>query len=200
MASGVSWLCGRCPTLLPFQSECIPLARCFFQDSFSFPIPIFPRQVSLVFSVTEQEQSRLTSFFLNYCFAPQIQRKWDQWKRLSVSLCLCLFLFIYSESLSFMFNSLQPMVYPWNYPGQGVFPTQGSNPGLPHCRWILSQLSHQGSPRILEWGAYPCSSGSSRPRSQTGVSCIAGGFFTDWAIREAPLIGQGHIKFKGNGL
>ena len=28
---------------------------------------------------------------------------------------------------------------------QRVFPTQGSNPGLPHCRWILYQLSHQGS-------------------------------------------------------
>jgi len=29
---------------------------------------------------------------------------------------------------------------------QRIFPTQGSNPGLPHCRWILYQLSHQGSP------------------------------------------------------
>ena len=29
---------------------------------------------------------------------------------------------------------------------QGIFPIQGSNPGLPHCRWILYQLSHQGSP------------------------------------------------------
>ena len=28
---------------------------------------------------------------------------------------------------------------------QGIFPTQGSNTGLPHCRWILYQLSHQGS-------------------------------------------------------
>ena len=28
---------------------------------------------------------------------------------------------------------------------QGIFPTQGSNPGLPHCRWILYHLSHQGS-------------------------------------------------------
>ena len=37
---------------------------------------------------------------------------------------------------------------------QGIFPTQGSNPGLPHCRWILYHLSHQGSPRILEWVAY----------------------------------------------
>ena len=29
---------------------------------------------------------------------------------------------------------------------QGIFPTQGLNPGLPHCRWILYQLSHKGSP------------------------------------------------------
>ena len=37
---------------------------------------------------------------------------------------------------------------------QGIFPTEGGNTGLPHCRWILYQLSHQGSPRILEWVAY----------------------------------------------
>ena len=28
---------------------------------------------------------------------------------------------------------------------QGIFPTQELNPGFPHCRWILNQLSHQGS-------------------------------------------------------
>ena len=55
---------------------------------------------------------------------------------------------------------------PWNSPGQntgvsshsllqGIFPTQRSNPGLPHCRQILYQLGHKGSPRILEWVAYP---------------------------------------------
>ena len=71
---------------------------------------------------------------------------------------------------------------PWNSPGQntgvgslsllqGIFPTQGSNPGLPRCRWILYQLSHKGSPRILEWVAYPFSSGSSWPRNWTRVSC-----------------------------
>ena len=38
---------------------------------------------------------------------------------------------------------------------QGIFPTQGSNPGLLHCRQILYQLSHEGSPRVLEWVAYP---------------------------------------------
>ena len=95
-----------------------------------------------------------------------------------------------------MSNSLWPhgLYSPWNSPGQntgegslsllqGIFPSQGSNPGLLHCRQILYQLSHKGSPRILEWVAYPSSSGSSWPRNWTGVSCIAGGFFTNWAIR-----------------
>ena len=62
-----------------------------------------------------------------------------------------------------MSDSLQPygLYSPWNSPGQNigvgslsilqiVFPIQGSHPGLPHCRCILYQLSHQGSPRILD--------------------------------------------------
>ena len=61
------------------------------------------------------------------------------------------------------------------------FPTQGLKPGLPHCRWILYQLSHQGSPWILEWIAYPFS----RESSQSRVSCLAGRLFTSWATREA---------------
>ena len=55
---------------------------------------------------------------------------------------------------------------PWNSPDQntevgshsllqGIFPTQGSNSGLPHCRWILYQLSHQGSPRIWSGKVIP---------------------------------------------
>ena len=36
---------------------------------------------------------------------------------------------------------------------QRIFPTQGSNPGLPHCRQILHQLSHQGSPRMTGVGS-----------------------------------------------
>ena len=103
-----------------------------------------------------------------------------------------------SESHSVMSNSLGPhgLYSSWNSPGQnigvgslsllqGIFPTQGSNPGLSHCRPILYPLSHKGSPRILEWVAYPFSSRTSRPRNWTGVSCIARGFFTNWAIREA---------------
>ena len=50
---------------------------------------------------------------------------------------------------------------------------------------LYYMLSHKGSPKILEWVAGPFSSGSSWPRNQTSVSCIAGRFFTNWAIREA---------------
>ena len=63
---------------------------------------------------------------------------------------------------------------PWNSPDQnigvhslsllqGIFPTQGSNPGLPHCRRILYHLSNWGSPRILEWVAYLFSRGATQP-------------------------------------
>ena len=51
---------------------------------------------------------------------------------------------------------------------QGIFSTQGLNPGLLHYRWILYQLSHKGNPRVLEWVAYPFSSRSSRPRNRMG--------------------------------
>ena len=45
--------------------------------------------------------------------------------------------------------------------------------------------------RILEWVAIPLSRGPSPPRDRTHVPCIAGRFFTFWAIREA------HLFFKG---
>ena len=44
---------------------------------------------------------------------------------------------------------------------QGIFLTQGLNPGLPYCRQILYHLSHQGSSRILEWVADPFCRGTS---------------------------------------
>ena len=97
-----------------------------------------------------------------------------------------------------MSNSLQPhgLYRPWNSPDQNtgvgslsllqrIFPTQGLNPGLLHCWQILFQLSHQGSPKLLDWVTYLFSRGSSGSRNQTRVSCIAGRFFTNWAIREA---------------
>ena len=77
-------------------------------------------------------------FYPKKCFSP-VFRKW-------------------SESCPVMSNCLSSHVLysPWNSPGQntgvgslcllqGIFPTQGSNSGLPHCRRILYQLSHKGS-------------------------------------------------------
>ena len=61
---------------------------------------------------------------------------------------------------------------------QGIFLSQELNWGLLHCRWILHQLSHKGSPRTLDWVAMPSSRGSSQPRDQIQVSHIAGRFFT----------------------
>ena len=79
---------------------------------------------------------------------------------------------------------------------QVIFPTQGLNQGLLHCRQILNHLSHQGSSRILEWVVYPFSRGSSLPGNQIRVSCIAGGFFTSWATREACIyVYLSHILF-----
>ena len=54
-------------------------------------------------------------------------------------------------------SRLDGLYSPWNSPGQntgvgslsllqGIFTTQGSNPGLPRCRWVLCQLSDKGSP------------------------------------------------------
>ena len=70
----------------------------------------------------------------------------------------------------------------------GIFPTQGSNSGLPQCRRILYQLNYKGNPGILEWVAYLFSREFSWPRNRTGVSCIAGGFFTNWAINNSPKV------------
>ena len=78
---------------------------------------------------------------------------------------------------------------------QGIFPTQGSNPSRPYRRRILYQLSHKGSPRILEWVVYPFSSRSSQPRNPTAVSCIAGGVFSNWAIREALWGTHKHLHY-----
>ena len=67
---------------------------------------------------------------------------------------------------------------------QGIFPTKGSNPGLPHCGQIPLSLGILQA-RILEWVAMPSSRLSSQPRDQTQVSLIAGRFFISWATREA---------------
>ena len=71
---------------------------------------------------------------------------------------LFLYIYIYLSCLV-RSNSLQshgpysPQTSPGQNTGVGslsllqvIFPTQGQNPGLPHCQWILYQLSTKGSP------------------------------------------------------
>ena len=77
---------------------------------------------------------------------------------------------------------------------QGIFPTQGSKPDLPHCSQILYHLNHQGSPRILEWVAYPFSRGLSWPRNLTGIPHIERGCFTSWVTGEV----LNHLYFNKN--
>ena len=55
---------------------------------------------------------------------------------------------------------------------QGIFPTQESSPGLPHCRRLLYCLSHQGSPWTLEWVAFPFPRRSSNPGINPGSSTL----------------------------
>ena len=75
-----------------------------------------------------------------------------------ISVYISMYMYI-SEGRSVVSYSLRPhgLYSPWTSPGQntevgglsllqGLFPTQESNPGLPHCSWILYQLSQKGSP------------------------------------------------------
>ena len=80
---------------------------------------------------------------------------------------------------------------------QGIFPSQGSNPGLPHCRQIFYHLSQQGSPRIPKWVTY-LFQGIFPTRNQTAVSCIAGRYFTSWATREAQYCPKEHNLLRGD--
>ena len=81
-----------------------------------------------------------------------------------------------SESHSVVSKSLWPheLYSTWDYPGQKtglgslsflqvIFPTQGLNPGLPHCRQILCQLSHQGSPSFFGLYQLNCPEGLRNP-------------------------------------
>ena len=129
----------------------------------TMPSPHHPPQPSYGQTTHESSQSKFRSVlqYLNtLTYVTFVIRRFRKWKLLS---------------------RVRLFVTPWTIQNsavgslsllQGVFPTQGLNAGLPHCRQILYQLSHQGSPRILEWVVYPFSSRSSWPRNQTGVSSL----------------------------
>ena len=100
-----------------------------------------------------------------------------------------------SETRSVMSDSLwtHGLYSPWNSLGQntgvgsfsllqGIFPTQGSNPGLLHCRRILYQLSHKGSPRSLNGGMVP------HDKIELVSHSVVSNSVTPWTIaHQAPL-------------
>ena len=97
----------------------------------------------------------------------------DKWFQTSFILgCVCSVASVVSSSLRSYGLQTAGLLCPWGSPGkntrvdchallQGIFLTQGLKPVLPHCKQILYHLSHQGSPRKLEWIAYPFSRGYS---------------------------------------
>ena len=117
--------------------------------------------------VTQQQQTKNTK-------KPKKQRKIYIYVCITESLCctpetnttLYINFFFKSFSCIRFFATSWTIYSPWNSPGQNtgvfcilfcileyslsllqwIFPTQGSNPGLPHCRLILYQLNHKGSP------------------------------------------------------
>ena len=71
------------------------------------------------------------------------------------------------------------LLHPWDFLGkstgvcllQGIFPTQGSNPGLPHCRQMLYHLRHQGSPDSKKWLILKdCDAGEDWGQEEKGVT------------------------------
>ena len=58
------------------------------------------------------------------------------------------------------------------------------------CVWLVPWIIVHGilQAKIMEWVDFPFSRGSSQPRDQTQVSCIAGGFFTNWATTTSVVL------------
>ena len=133
-------------------------ARILEWDIISFCRAIFPAQglnpgllhgMWNLYQLSYQGRPRCLSFtlFLSMVLCIKIA---SQWIHIWLS---------ESESRLVVLDSLQPhgLCSPWNSPGQntgvhslsllkGIFPTQGSNLGLPHCRQILYQLSYEEKP------------------------------------------------------
>ena len=109
-------------------------------------------------------------------------------------------------SRSVVSNSLRPhgwqparLLCPWGFsrlgywnrlpcPPSGDLPNPGVAPRFPALQ-VDSLLSEPpGEHKNTRVVAYPFFRGASRPRNRTGVSCIAGRFFTSWATQEALIL------------
>ena len=117
-------------------------------------IPVTLRQESFPHQWSKGKRIKHRGLMKQRTWHPKAKRLYSHYKSCKIP---------ESKSCSVMSDSLWPhgLYSPWNSPGQntgmgslsllqGIFPTQGSNPGLLHCRQIFYHLRHQGSPRILE--------------------------------------------------
>ena len=129
----------------------------------------------MVFAIHQHE---LAISLSSWTFLALLKARWGRGSQGIWSACLKVK--SESESCSVVSNSLwlQGLYSPWNSPGQatgvsglsllqGIFPTQGLNPSLPHCRLILYQLSHKGSPQLV--GGVCSSLGSVSPQQKFEV-------------------------------
>ena len=93
------------------------------------------------------------------------------------------------DPMDYIFHGiLQARILEWiTFPFSRDLSNPAIKPRSPTLQADSLLESHKGSPGILEWIAYPFYRGSSQPRNWTRVSCVAGAFFTNWAIREALL-------------
>ena len=117
----------------------------------------------------------------------RIRHDWATSLHIHMCVCVCVW---ESESRLVISDSLWPhgLYSPWDSPGcsllWGIFPTQGWNPGVVHCKGNSLPAEPPGKPKNIRVVTYPFSRGSSWPRDRIGVSCIADGFFTSWATWE----------------
>ena len=151
------------------------------------------------------------------CFNDTMPRNWRK-------LTMTTKVKVKSVSCSAVSNSLQPyglavrLLCPWSPPGkstgmgchallQGISPIQGLNPGLLHCRQILYNLSHQGSPNN---GCVLCAKSfllcltlcDLMNHSQAGHSCFQkekkkkkmGGHGTAWELLIVPTVPTAHYS------
>ena len=150
-------------SLLPWQTDSLPLGPL---DGLDLTKILCAKQMEVLWVPAD-----LISFL---CVLSKKKSHWTKvnWQGMRLKHCNH-----ESQSRSVMPDPLWPhgLCSPWHSSGQntgvgsvsllqGIFPTQGSNPGFPHCTWILYQLSHQESPIMLQsWGeAKPSFSYTSR--------------------------------------
>ena len=86
---------------------------------------------------------------------------------------------------------LQARILEWSaFPFSGNLPNPGTESRSPALQVDYLPAELQGKPKNTRVGSLSVSSRSSRSRNRTGVSCIAGRFFTNWAMVIVPFNGK----------